>query len=92
MDRGEAFTAYIGAELKGLIASRGRSAAAVARETGHSASALNRCCSIAFVVGSFHRLFINSFGIAGVIQFIVIKLRIAIEVFTQIEVFLNANL
>ena len=42
MDRGEAFTAYIGAELKGLIASRGRSAAAVARETGHSASALNR--------------------------------------------------
>ena len=42
MGRGEAFTAYIGAELKGLIASRGRSAAAVARETGHSASALNR--------------------------------------------------
>ena len=42
MDRGEAFTAYIGAELKGLIASRGWSAAAVARRTGHSASALNR--------------------------------------------------
>lgn len=42
MDRGEAFTVYIGAELKGLIASRGWSAAAVARATGHSASALNR--------------------------------------------------
>ncbi|MDO4243767.1 MAG: helix-turn-helix transcriptional regulator [Actinomyces sp.] len=42
MDRGDAFAAYVGAELKGFISSRGWSAAAVAKATGHSASALNR--------------------------------------------------
>lgn len=38
---GDRFTALVGAEIKGAIAARGWSARAVARETGHSPTALN---------------------------------------------------
>lgn len=38
---GDRFTALVGAEIKGAIAARDWSARAVAKETGHSATALN---------------------------------------------------